>query len=425
MRDIQSHSSKLTAAWSGMSSGEESTSSSSSEESASDSSSEAEEGSAVGSGAEPEPQDAPADSGDEVWPDTFASGPRDGSRAKDGEEDSWDGDKPGHYADDDLESETAAAVQTRTAVMKERAAKKAASTLSISLSRSWTRRPSGMPDSDGGDVTQSPGPDLEMDATESFTPKCSGREAEAGEPSPRKRSRCLPSCRCCAWLKGRCGVCARRLARCCAPCVRCVQLLAWLWAGFEARCKHLAFGVRCLCCPLFLLIGFFRCCCGSSEEVPRVSSRSKLSGKGSGRSLTRSGSMAAGKSRSLRRAGTLSARFSEGPSHQPKSTLKQRHPRLPQEEQQQAQKKASAREKFRELRKDMTSDAVELDAANHGGTLQHGQSRLQLKSLKSGHGTLAVFWLSLYDFNFRGVCGLYQNHNIEVNMVFIILRLKV
>ena len=322
---------------------------------------------------------------------------RAGSR-EDGEE-SWDGDKGGSYPDDDLESDKDAVV-TRTAVMKERAAKKAAS--AMSLTRSWTRKGSGMPDSD----TVSPRRSGQVEGIESFTPKRS--EVEPGEepsgPSPRKRSGLSRACACCgcfgccarlsrvrARWNERCSACSRRIGRCCAPCARCFQLLSRAWAAFEARCKYLAISIRCLCCPLLLLLGAFRCCCGSSAEVPRSSSRSKLSRKGRSmsRSMSRSGSMAVGRSQSIRRSGTLTARFAEGPSRQPRSTLKQKHPRLPKQEQ--AQKNVSAREKFRELRKEMTFEAGELHgeledpmANKQEGTLQQGQSHLQLKSLKSG-----------------------------------------
>ena len=68
------------------------------------------------------------------------------------------------YPDD--ESEREQAVQTRTAIMKERAAKKAASTMS--LSRSWTRRTSGKTDSPRS--PRSPGRDW-ADGADTFSPK--------------------------------------------------------------------------------------------------------------------------------------------------------------------------------------------------------------------------------------------------------------
>ena len=307
-----------------------------------------------------------------------------------------DGD-PADYPDDDLESEPEVRVQTRTAIMKERAAKRAAS--SAFLTQSWAV--SGMPSDDAAgrspESPRSPGRDMDWEeGVDSFSPKRTAREPSDLEPSPRRK----PSwCGCVSRLRTRwgerCGPCLRRAARCCAPCASLMRLVSRLWVAFEARCKPLAFGVRCLFCPFFLLLAGFRCCCGTGgtsedSEVPRSPSRSmsrkastRSMSRGFSRGFSRSGSMAARGSR-LRKSGTLSTRFSEGPSHQPKSTIKVTHPRLPRQEE--VQKKASARERFRELRREMTHDAGEMDAQQMGGTLDHRQSSLKLQSLKSGVG---------------------------------------
>lgn len=342
------------------------------------------------------------------------------------------------YPDD--ESEGGEAIRTRTAIMKERAAKKAASTMS--LSRGWTRRTSG---AESPRSPRSPGRDW-ADGGDSFSPKRSDKEPSdagdfpGGDPSPRRGKFRLCGCgvlsrfRTC-WRQ-RCGACSRRVARCCRPCVRFFRLLSWLWSGFESRCKPVACAIRCLCCPLVLLLAISRCCCGSSDsDEPTSTSRSKPVRKKSARSMSRgfsrSGSMAAGRTSSMSRSGT-SIRFSQGPSHQPKSTIKATHPRLPQAEQ--VQKKASARERFRELRREMTSDAAEpaeLEMPKHGtGTLQRGQSGLRAsksfmaKALARGDssfsetpeptGLAALDWTAWLPWNWGSTYEVWKESRIEM-----------
>ncbi|CAE7696353.1 unnamed protein product [Symbiodinium sp. CCMP2456] len=335
------------------------------------------------------------------------------------------------YPDD--ESEREEAIQTRTAIMKERAAKKAASTMS--LSRSWTRRTSG---AESPRSPRSPGRDW-AEGGDSFSPKRSEKEPSDpgdpsgdGDPSPRRRKFRLCGFGVLSRFRA-CGACSRRVARCCRPCVRFLRLLSWLWAGFESRCKHVAFAIRCLCCPLVLLLAISRCCCGSSDsDEPTSTSRSKPVRKKSARSMSRgfsrSGSMAAGRS-SMSRSGT-SIRFSQGPSHQPKSTIKVAHPRLPQAEQE--QKKASARERFRELRREMTSDAAEpaeLEQPRHG-TLQRGQSGLRAsksfmaKALARGDssfseapeptGLAALDWTAWLPWNWGSTYEVWKESRVEM-----------